>query len=98
VYVPAQSNDLVRKATMADTLNRLELELLHSIPKRARDNTKAYVVWDGWEGIEMGPVRWAAEFLSGRRYSCSPFPGTWVWVEESKILRVRHVEALSIVK
>lgn len=82
-------------------LGALELEILREIPTEGVQRTYAYAVWrdrrrDG--ELQMGPVRMRRELRDGgMEYECSPFPGGWDWhVSETDIVRVRHVDALSI--
>ncbi len=82
-------------------LSELELDVLRKVrwPDLAgmgMDGVYAFAVWNGRDGIEMGPVRWHYEEDGKYRYSCSPFPGAWTIVPEKDILRVRHVGALGI--
>lgn len=85
-----------------DKLSQFELDILRRVgtPNQHQGvglyGIYAFAVWNGREGIEMGPVRWGASTQDGLHYSCSPFPGAWTYVKESDILRVRHVHALSI--
>lgn len=78
----------------------LELKILRS-HDATRQNFEpyAYVVWADASGrIEMGPVRAHRTGANGEdMYECSPFPGAWdMYVPESRILRVRHLGAMSI--
>lgn len=79
-------------------LSDLELKILGDIPTSGTSKARAYAVWAGRGGkIEMGPVRWRWEQsqgdAAGMYYECSPFPGAWSTVHESRILRVRHLGA-----
>lgn len=83
-------------------LSDLEVEILH---KDVKGNLLAYAVWEGRDGIQMGPVRRRRERSALERgqggvsrygYDCSPFPGRWAEVDESRILRVRDLGALSL--
>jgi hypothetical protein len=91
------------------TLSRLEIEILEKILNGEIEGTKkndmdyptvAYIVWIDNGEVNMGPVRWAHQnnyhtnegvFNS---WSASPFPGAWAMVPISKIVRVRHVNAI----
>jgi hypothetical protein len=64
------------------------------------DPIVGYIVWVNEGRIEMGPVRYGyrknihtneGTFDS---WSASPFPGAWTMVPMSKIIRVRHAEAM----
>lgn len=84
-----------------DKLSELELDILRRVrwsdhPGMGVYRVYAFAVWNGSDGIEMGPVRWHYEEDGKYRYSCSPFPGAWTSVAEKDILRVRHVGALGI--
>jgi hypothetical protein len=87
-------------------LNSFELKVLETIQLKMikgfkqnemSDPTVAYVVWKGKDGaIEMGPCRQAYRNNIHRNgenfdsWSVSPFPGAWIMVPLSDIIRVRH--------
>jgi hypothetical protein len=54
----------------------------------------AYAVWEGREGIEFGPVRFRSTNGEEATYDVSPFPGAWTRVPVSRIIRVRHAQAM----
>ena len=84
-----------------------EMMILREIPTEGRLSPRAYAVWTDTEGrVQMGPVRLRrlrgalerqdGDSLSAYVYSCSPFPGSWTDVPEGRILRVRHLGAMSL--
>lgn len=89
---------------MQNELSALELKILRAIPggvgKAMTLKPYAYAVWlDSEDRVQMGPVRCRYPMCAVRSedaYSCSPFPGGWSMVDESRILRVRHLGALSL--
>jgi hypothetical protein len=76
-------------------LGNLEIEILHGLREGGDGATVAYATWQGPEGIEMGPMRYAISTKDGRVYSVSPFSGAWTYVKEVDILRVRSLAAMS---
>jgi hypothetical protein len=82
----------------AAELSAYELELLDGaiIPNgTAHDlSTLLYIVWQGRDGIEFGPVRFAGTNNLGKYWEASPFPGAWTMVHLDRILAVRHPHAL----
>jgi len=63
------------------------------------DPTVAIITWVENGRIETGRCRWANRnniiTKEGRydSWSVSPFPGAWIMITLSQIMRVRHVEA-----
>jgi hypothetical protein len=83
-------------------LSDLEVGILHG---ERHGGLLAYAVWVNREGeMDMGPVRSRRERslreqdrgASRYGYSCSPFPGGWAEVDETRIVRVRDLGALSL--
>lgn len=91
-------------------LSHLEIEILESILAGTIEGTKknemdyptvAYVVWIGEDNrIEMGPCRWGHRNNYHTNngvessWSVSPFPGAWAMIPITKIIRVRHINAI----
>jgi UPF0288 family protein (methanogenesis marker protein 3) len=90
-------------------LSRLELEILDEILENKIEGVKkhemdyptvAYIVWIDNGEVNMGPVRWAHKNNyhtnegTFNSWSASPFPGAWTAVPISKIVRVRHINAI----
>lgn len=91
------------------TLGTLEMEILEKILNNEIEGIKkneldyptvAYIVWIENGRVEMGPVRWGYKYNyhtnegTFNSWSASPFPGAWAMVPISKIVRVRHVNAI----
>jgi hypothetical protein len=74
-------------------LSELEKTLLDALSDGSNNNEPLIAVWTRNGEIEMGPVRWRTRF-GNVQYSCSPFPGAWVYVSESEIVRVSHAGAM----
>lgn len=80
----------------------LELKILAEVPESGALRPYAYAVWAGQDGsVEMGPVRIRRSVVqpddtAGWEYDCSPIPGAWVQVPESRIMRVRHLGAMGL--
>jgi len=74
-------------------LSELEKTLLDALSDGSNANEPLIAVWMRNGEIEMGPVRWRSTF-GMVRYSCSPFPGAWIYVLESEIIRVSHARAM----
>ncbi|MFF6801086.1 hypothetical protein [Streptomyces sp. NPDC012616] len=83
-------------------LMALELDILHSVPEAGALKPMAYAVWTDRDGeVQMGPVRarhvQSSHEGAGMYYECSPFPGAWDrHVPEERIMRVRHLQAMSL--
>lgn len=79
---------------MNGRLMSLELEILRGISTDGPVRPRAYVAWQDANGeVQMGPCRYRH---TGDHYSVSPFPGAWTMVHISQILRVHHLQAMSL--